>query len=118
MPVIERLIHTLVVSTVLTILFAFANGTLFVWHPILMSMAFLGLMAEGVLTALKVRRYGDGQTRVNKLSNHMHWQGAAWTVALCGAVVIITNKACSTTVPPLNGHVVIAQVVLPRSASR
>ena len=48
-------IHVLVVACAVSIPVAVFNGTLFSWHPALMSIAYLGLMAEGVLTSISLR---------------------------------------------------------------
>ena len=48
-------IHVLVVACAVSIPVAVFNGTLFSWHPALMSIAYLGLMAEGVLTSISFR---------------------------------------------------------------
>ena len=48
-------IHILVICCAVSIPVAIFNGTLFSWHPTLMSMAFLGFMAEGVLTSITFR---------------------------------------------------------------
>ena len=48
-------IHILVIGCAVSIPVAIFNGTLFSWHPTLMSMAFLGFMAEGVLTSISFR---------------------------------------------------------------
>ena len=48
-------IHVLVLACAVSIPIATFNGTLFSWHPTLMSIAFLGLMAEGVLTSISFR---------------------------------------------------------------
>ena len=48
-------VHILVIGCAVSIPVAIFNGTLFSWHPTLMSMAFLGFMAEGVLTSITFR---------------------------------------------------------------
>lgn len=48
-------IHVLVLACAVSIPVALFNGTLFSWHPTLMAIAFLGLMAEGVLTSISFR---------------------------------------------------------------
>ena len=48
-------VHILVIGCAVSIPVAIFNGTLFSWHPTLMSMAFLGFMAEGVLTSISFR---------------------------------------------------------------
>ena len=48
-------IHVLVIACAISIPVAIFNGTLFSYHPTLMAVAFLGLMAEGVLTSISFR---------------------------------------------------------------
>ena len=48
-------IHVLVIGCAVSIPVAIFNGTLFSWHPTLMAVAFLGFMAEGVLTSVSFR---------------------------------------------------------------
>ena len=48
-------IHALALLCALSIPVAIFNGTLFSWHPTLMAIAFLGFMAEGVLTSILFR---------------------------------------------------------------
>lgn len=47
--------HGTVVITVATLCASLFDGTLFSYHPTFMSIGFLALMSEGVLTALKFR---------------------------------------------------------------
>ena len=56
-------IHILVIGCAVSIPVAIFNGTLFSWHPTLMSMAFLGFMAEGVLTSITFRSLVRAQRR-------------------------------------------------------
>lgn len=48
-------IHALALLCSLSIPVATFNGTLFSWHPTLMALAFLGFMAEGVVTSILFR---------------------------------------------------------------
>ena len=48
-------IHVLVIACAISIPVAIFNGTLFSYHPTLMAVAFLGLMAEGVLASISFR---------------------------------------------------------------
>lgn len=48
-------IHGLALLCAVSIPVVIFNGTLFSWHPTLMALAFLGFMAEGVLTSILFR---------------------------------------------------------------
>jgi hypothetical protein len=71
-------IHVLALLCALSIPVAIFNGTLFSWHPTLMALAFLGFMAEGVVTSILFRSKvalrnpasASMQTYIASLSNH------------------------------------------------
>ncbi|CAK0780506.1 hypothetical protein CVIRNUC_005075 [Coccomyxa viridis] len=84
-------IHILVIGCAVSIPVAIFNGTLFSWHPTLMSMAFLGFMAEGVLTSISFRAL-DGQDRVKAIQRHLVWQLAAFVCLVGGFYAIYRNK--------------------------
>ena len=71
-------IHVLALLCALSIPVAIFNGTLFSWHPTLMALAFLGFMAEGVITSILFRSKvalcnpasASMQTYIASLSNH------------------------------------------------
>ncbi|KAK2075833.1 hypothetical protein QBZ16_001574 [Prototheca wickerhamii] len=49
------------------------SGVLFAWHPVLMSVGFLGLMTEGLLAAVRFRPL-DGQARTSAIFHHAYLQ--------------------------------------------
>ena len=83
--------HGTVIATVGTLVAALYNGTLFAWHPILMSLGFLGAMAEGVLTAVKFRRL-EGPPRAAAIQRHFWIQLLAVTAVAGGFWAIYQNK--------------------------
>ncbi len=50
----------------------YLNGTLFSWHPSLMSVGFLGLVGQGILTAHSARGL-QGAERSRLLTQHALW---------------------------------------------
>lgn len=80
-------VHVLTGSLCLSVLLDQYNGTLFCWHPMLMTVGFLGLMAEGVLLAIDFRPL-DGPRRVRAIQVHALVQltsaasiaGAFWAI--------------------------------------
>ena len=84
-------IHAVVAVTVLSLVAMQYNGTLFSWHPVMMSIGTLGLMSEGVLTALKFRRL-EGQQRVAAIQLHLYIQAAATVAVTLGFIAIARNK--------------------------
>ena len=91
MGILDTAVHAVVALTVLSLVVMQYNGTLFSWHPVLMSVGFLGLMSEGVLTALKFRRL-EGQHRVAAIQMHLYIQAAASVAVTLGFVAIARNK--------------------------
>ena len=91
MRVSETAVHAVVAATVVSLVAMQYNGTLFSWHPVLMSIGFLGMMSEGVLTALKFRRL-EGQQRVAAIQTHLYIQAAATAAVTLGFVAIARNK--------------------------
>ena len=51
---------------------AHLSGTLFSWHPSLMSIGFLGLIGQGILTSHKARHL-QGSQRSQLLVQHALW---------------------------------------------
>mmetsp|Transcript_11039 Transcript_11039/g.33104 ORF Transcript_11039/g.33104 Transcript_11039/m.33104 type:complete len:226 (-) Transcript_11039:49-726(-) len=90
-PALEVAVHGTIIATVGTIVIALYNGTLFAWHPILMSLGFLGIMSEGVLTALKFRRL-EGPPRAAAIQRHFWIQLLAVTAVAGGFWAIYQNK--------------------------
>ena len=91
---LQQLVHVLCLFLVISIAAcALPGSTLFSWHPTLMALAFLGLMAEGVLTSISFRSVEAGQKRVSKIQTHMYWQLAALAAVSGGLIAIVSNKA-------------------------
>lgn len=65
-------IHILVIACAVSIPIAVFNGTLFSWHPTLMSIAFLGFMAEGVLTSILFRSTVSLQAGMGRKGMYKH----------------------------------------------
>lgn len=62
-------VHALAGGLCLSVLVDQYNGTLFCWHPMLMTVGFLGCMAEGVLLAIDFRPL-EGHRRVRAIQTH------------------------------------------------
>lgn len=88
---LHQLVHVLCLFLVASITVCALDKTLFVWHPIFMSLGFLGLMAEGILLSISFRPT-DGAKRTGKIQQHMYWQSAATLSVLAGLTVIVANK--------------------------
>lgn len=71
---------------------AFA-AELFPWHPVLMTVGFLGFMYQGIVKAYRLRS-SDGSVRVLGLQTHLRIQLAAALCILLGFIVIYLNKVC------------------------
>ena len=68
--VLECLAHGLAVGLPISVAYALFNGSLFSWHPALMSLGYLAFMAEGVLTAIKFRPR-EGSSRLRAVFTHV-----------------------------------------------
>jgi cytochrome b-561 domain-containing protein 2 len=68
------------------------RGDLFSFHPLLMSIGFLGFMSEGILAAHRLRHNTDGATRVAGLQNHMWIQFTSTVCITLGFYAIYRNK--------------------------
>lgn len=89
-------IHALVILVVLSLVGVLFNGTLFSWHPALMSLGYLGFMTEGVVAAIKFRSL-EGQERVRAIQFHALLQVAA-SACIAGAFyAIYQNKVIHTS---------------------
>lgn len=89
--VLELASHGTILATVVTLVVAMYNGTLFAWHPILMSIGFLGAMAEGAITALKFRGL-EGPPRAAAIMTHFWIQLLAVAAVSGGFWAIYQNK--------------------------
>lgn len=66
-------------------------GELFPWHPLLISIGFLALMTEGIMTAVRFRP-NEGTTRVAAITNHALIQAAATACVTLGFYAIYHSK--------------------------
>ena len=82
----------LAVALVLSIVIWLWDGTRFAWHPTLMAFGFLGLMSEGVLSALRLRSTEAGPERVRGILRHAAIQAAALVCIAGGFYAIYSNK--------------------------
>jgi cytochrome b-561 domain-containing protein 2 len=80
------------VSIVVAVLPAAYARTLFAWHPIFMSIGYLGFMCEGIAVALRARDV-DGNARVSRLMSHMWVQLSSIFCASLGFAAIYVNKS-------------------------
>lgn len=94
-PLLDRPIQTLsvvlCVAIVLVMLPAVYQGTLFAWHPLLLTLGFLGFMTEGIMAAVRFRP-NEGISRVQAITNHALIQGAAAACVTLGFYAIVHNK--------------------------
>lgn len=88
---LELAAHGTIFATVFTLVIALFNGTLFAWHPTLMTIGFLGAMAEGAITALKFRAL-EGPPRAAAIMQHFWIQLLAVTAVSGGFWAIYQNK--------------------------
>lgn len=91
MKLLEIAAHGTIAATVATLVITLYNGTLFSWHPILMSTGFLGAMSEGVITALKLRSL-EGPPRATAILRHFWIQLLAVIAVSVGFWAIYRNK--------------------------
>lgn len=79
------------ITIIVAVLPGIYAGKLFPWHPVFMTIGFLGFMCEGITAAFKLRPT-DGPPRVTALQNHMLVQLTATAFILLGFSVIYWNK--------------------------
>jgi len=91
---VERLttvLHGSVVIVALSLACCLFDGSLFAWHPALMSVGYIIFMSEGVLSAVMFRTL-DGPERVSAIWSHALLQARAMVCIVAGFVVIYRNK--------------------------
>jgi len=64
---------------------------LFAWHPIFMTLGYIGFMCEGVIVFFKSRAI-EGVTRAGVLTNHMWLQLTSAIMVGIGFAAIYVNK--------------------------
>ena len=84
-------IHLLVAFLCISTSLDAYNATLFCWHPIMMSLGFLGLMAEGILMAVNLRSV-EGGHRVIAIQLHASVQALGIASIAIGFWAIWRNK--------------------------
>ena len=89
--VLECFVHGLAAAVPISVAYALFNGSLFSWHPTLMSLGYLAFMAEGVLTAIKFRPR-EGSSRIRAICTHVFWQLLALICIAGGFIAIYENK--------------------------
>jgi hypothetical protein len=79
------------VGMALAVLPAAYQGELFAWHPLLLTLGFLGFVTEGIMVAVSFRPK-EGMTRVTAITNHALIQAAATAFLTLGFYAIYHNK--------------------------
>ena len=79
------------VGMALAVLPAAYQGERFAWHPLLLTLGFLGFMTEGIMVAVSFRPK-EGMTRVNAITNHALIQAVATACLSLGFYAIYHNK--------------------------
>lgn len=80
--------HALLLGVPASVVAVFYNGSLFGWHPALMSASYLAVMGEGILTA----KAAYGKTKREQLEVHLWCQALATALAAAGFGAIYKNK--------------------------
>lgn len=84
---------SLTVSIGLDVL-AYHNSNLFSWHPVFITLGFVGLMSEGILLGTAFRSL-DGRERVGAIIRHALMQVGACVAIAIGFLAIYFNKVVS-----------------------
>lgn len=96
-------VHFLVALLCLSVAMDIYDGSLFSFHPISMTLGFVGLMSEGVLVASRFSRFeGGGRTRA--IQTHALIQAAALVCIMLGFWTIWRNKVGTTPLFVLRAH--------------
>jgi Eukaryotic cytochrome b561 len=88
----DKLTHALVAALVVSMVWDQFKGNLFSYHPVFMSLGYLGFMTEGISLAIGFRRT-DGPARVSAIWRHAAVQLAAALSIAIGFWAIYRNKA-------------------------
>lgn len=83
--------HALTLGLAGTIVYKLNDGSLFSWHPMLMSVGFLALMAQGIMRAIDFRRV-TGEARTSRIFTHSALQNLGIVCSLGGFAAIYMNK--------------------------
>jgi len=79
-------------AVVALLTFTLYDASLFSYHPVCMSLAYVLFMTEAVRTAISFRGKLGGEERVRSISRHMYVNVAAVLLAIAGFVAIYKNK--------------------------
>ena len=85
------IIYGLSASIVLTFCIYVLDGSLFAWHPVLMSVGFLSLTSLGVVRSITFRTL-EGKARVKAIQIHAFLQICALSCMFAGLATIVQNK--------------------------
>ena len=86
-------LHITCILVSLSLAFTLFDSSLFSWHPLLMSLAFLLFMSQGVLSAITLRSLPPGPQRVAAIQSHALMQLRSIACVIIGFGVIYRNKA-------------------------
>ena len=91
-PTAVRLLRAATLATAVTAPLAWLDGSLFAWHPALMTVGCLGAAVEAALAARRARPLEAGPARVAALWVHARWAAAALACMAVGMAAIVANK--------------------------
>ncbi|GMH42529.1 hypothetical protein BSKO_10448 [Bryopsis sp. KO-2023] len=91
MSFVTNVAHLAILGTCCTLAFFVFDGSLFSYHPVFMSLAYIVFMSEAVIFATAFRKL-DGEDRVHAIRNHMKLQIGAISCAVVGFGAIFYNK--------------------------
>jgi len=89
---VPYMLHAMCIGSGLSIAACFLDGTLFGYHPTLMGIGFVLLMAEGVMASVSFRDMEAGPNRVDAIWRHLYVQVAAVLAVAGGFYAIYHNK--------------------------
>ena len=90
---------------------------LFAWHPIFMTLGYIGFMCEGIIVSFKSRAI-EGVTRAGVLTNHMWLQLTSAIMVGIGFAAIYVNKVRVSSILRMRIRMMIVMEdrVLPKMA--
>ena len=91
-PTAVRLLRAATIATSVTASLAWLDGSLFAWHPVLMTVGLLGCATEAALTARTARALEPGPARVAALWRHACWAGSGLACLAAGGAAIFAHK--------------------------
>jgi hypothetical protein len=109
---LEAWTHICIIAISLSLALGNFDGTLFAWHPLLMSLGGLLFCSEGVLHAAQMRGLDSGPERVAAIQGHALLQVRSLVCFLLGFAVIARNKVgCPLACRPSNHFIRMATVL-------